>query len=274
VPAELDDGPILTENVDANTKSGKAWPRLLPQKASNWPSSRSRSPTELHKTFKPLFDPSASEEQKQKQQAVLAQPLVCSTSDSESRSSSSAAILGRRRLSVRDDDVGRASCGRHPWIRPTPLTRLQARPSIQAALELEGLNPAHDPHARRLSSRRSWFESSGTRQVSLVIFEHRDAVTGNRGGSCRTGEGAEIGVAPKVTNGCGSRRKASVPIARLIEAELAPRFKSATATVWSGTASHPDLQLVPGEATTFSVRTAHGRIGSDINASLVRRSSR
>jgi len=61
-------------------------------------------------------------------------------------------------------------------------------------------------------------------------------------------------VAPKVTNGCGSRRRPSVLHCAVIEAELAPRFKSANRDgVGPGQLLHQTCRLVARRSDNFSL---------------------
>lgn len=79
VPAlELDDGDLLTENVAILQYLASLEPDLLPQSGkAKWHAIETLAfvSTELHKAFKPLFDPTSSEELKQKAKELVAQRL-------------------------------------------------------------------------------------------------------------------------------------------------------------------------------------------------------
>jgi glutathione S-transferase len=79
VPAlELDDGDLLTENVAILQYLASLTPELLPQAGkAKWHAIETLAfvSTELHKAFKPLFDPTSSEEAKQKAKDLVAQRL-------------------------------------------------------------------------------------------------------------------------------------------------------------------------------------------------------
>ncbi|HYP75359.1 MAG TPA: glutathione transferase GstA [Polyangiaceae bacterium] len=76
VPAlELDDGDVLTENVAILQYLASLKPELLPQSGkAKWHAIETLAfvSTELHKAFKPLFDPTSSEELKQKAKDLVA----------------------------------------------------------------------------------------------------------------------------------------------------------------------------------------------------------
>ena len=79
VPAlELDDGDLLTENVAILQYLASLRPELLPQAGkAKWHAIETLAfvSTEVHKAFKPLFDPTSSDELKQKAKGVIAQRL-------------------------------------------------------------------------------------------------------------------------------------------------------------------------------------------------------
>jgi glutathione S-transferase len=79
VPAlELDDGDLLTENIAILQYLASLKPELLPQSGkAKWHAIETLAfvSTELHKAFKPLFDPTSSEEAKQKAKDLVAQRL-------------------------------------------------------------------------------------------------------------------------------------------------------------------------------------------------------
>lgn len=79
VPAlELDDGDLLTENIAILQYLASLSPELLPQAGiPKWHAIEALAfvSTELHKAFKPTFDPSSSDETKQKAKDLVAQRL-------------------------------------------------------------------------------------------------------------------------------------------------------------------------------------------------------
>jgi glutathione S-transferase len=79
VPAlEFDDGDLLTENVAILQYLASLVPDLLPQTGkSKWHAIETLAfvSTELHKAFKPLFDPTSSAEVKQKAKDLVAARL-------------------------------------------------------------------------------------------------------------------------------------------------------------------------------------------------------
>lgn len=80
VPAlVLDDGDLLTENVAILQYLASLSPELLPQSGKpKWHAIETLAfvSTELHKAFKPLFDPTSSPEVKQKAKDLVAQRLL------------------------------------------------------------------------------------------------------------------------------------------------------------------------------------------------------
>ena len=80
VPAlELDDGDLLTENIAILQYLANLSPTLLPQDGKpKWHAIEALAfvSTEIHKAFKPLFDPSSSDEVKQKAKDLVAQRLT------------------------------------------------------------------------------------------------------------------------------------------------------------------------------------------------------
>jgi glutathione S-transferase len=80
VPAlEIEGGDLLTENIAILQYLASLKPELLPQSgAAKWHAIETLAfvSTELHKAFKPLFDPSSSEEVKQKAKDLVAQRLL------------------------------------------------------------------------------------------------------------------------------------------------------------------------------------------------------
>jgi len=79
VPAlEMEDGDLLTENVAILQYLSSFKPELLPQTGKEkWHAIESLAfvSTELHKAFKPLFDPSSTDQVKQKAKDLVAQRL-------------------------------------------------------------------------------------------------------------------------------------------------------------------------------------------------------
>jgi glutathione S-transferase len=79
VPAlELEDGDVLTENIAILQYLASLAPELLPQSGKpKWHAIEALAfvSTELHKSFKPLFDPSSTDEVKQKAKDLIAQRL-------------------------------------------------------------------------------------------------------------------------------------------------------------------------------------------------------
>ena len=79
VPAlELDDGDLLTENIAILQYLASESTELLPQSGkAKWHAIEALAfvSTELHKAFKPLFDPTSPDEVKQKAKDLVAQRL-------------------------------------------------------------------------------------------------------------------------------------------------------------------------------------------------------
>jgi glutathione S-transferase len=147
VPAlVLDDGQLLTENVAILQYLASLVPRLLPQEGmAKWRGIEwlAYVSTELHKAYKPLFDPSASEEQKKKAKDTVARRLTLL----EERLSNAEFVVG--------DDFSVVDAYLFVMLRwaqqqgipvPSALTRyaerLSSRPSVRAALVGEGLSAA------------------------------------------------------------------------------------------------------------------------------------
>jgi glutathione S-transferase len=144
VPAlQFDTGELLTENIAILQYLASLEPRLLPQEGmAKWHAIETLAfvSTELHKAFKPFFDPSSGDEQKRKAKALIEQRLG----------------LLEERLGTRDFIVGssftvvdaylfvmlRWAKGQGVTVPPS-LTRyastLSKRSSVVAALALEGL---------------------------------------------------------------------------------------------------------------------------------------
>ena len=144
VPAlMLDDGDLLTENVAILLYLASMKPGLLPQEGmAKWHAIETLAfvSTELHKSFKPLFDPSAPDALKQTAKETLAQ-----------RFGLFAKQLGDRELIVGDafTVVDAYAFVMLRWAEkyevtiPPKLTeyaaRLKTRASVRAALANEGL---------------------------------------------------------------------------------------------------------------------------------------
>ena len=142
VPAlVLDDGDLLTENVAILQYLASLSPALLPESGKpKWHAIEALAfvSTELHKAFKPLFDPTSPDELKQKARDLVAQRL-----------SLLVPRLGERSFIVGDQFtvVDAYLFVMLTWARkqgvsvPAPLERyaesLSQRASVKAALELE-----------------------------------------------------------------------------------------------------------------------------------------
>lgn len=142
VPAlELEDGDLLTENVAILQYLASLSPELLPQSGRpKWHAIETLAfvSTEIHKGFKPLFDPTSTEEAKQKAKSLLAQ-----------RFSLLVPRLGQRQFIVGDGFtvVDAYLFVMLTWARkqgvsvPIELERyadaLSARASVKEALEME-----------------------------------------------------------------------------------------------------------------------------------------
>ncbi|MES1174528.1 MAG: glutathione transferase GstA [Myxococcales bacterium] len=142
VPAlELDDGDLLTENVAILQYLASLTPELLPQAGKpKWHAIETLAfvSTELHKAFKPLFDPTSSDEVQQKAKDLVAQRLQLLVPR-----------LGQRQFIVGDQFtvVDAYLFVMLTWARkqgvsvPPELLRyadaLAERPSVKQALEVE-----------------------------------------------------------------------------------------------------------------------------------------
>ena len=76
---EFDDGDLLTENVAILQYLASLAPELLPQSGkAKWHAIETLAfvSTELHKAFKPFFDPASSDEMKQKAKDLVGQRLA------------------------------------------------------------------------------------------------------------------------------------------------------------------------------------------------------
>ncbi len=145
VPAlQLDDGDVLTENVAILSYLASLTPRFMPQDGmAKWHALETLAfvSTELHKSFKPIFNPAASEEQKTAAKALVAQRLGLLEQG-----------LAERDFIVGDDFtvvdaylfVMLLWAQKHGVSVPPSLTRyadtLRKRPSVSAALKMEGLS--------------------------------------------------------------------------------------------------------------------------------------
>jgi glutathione S-transferase len=144
VPAlQLDDGDVLTENVAILQYLASLAPNLLSQDGmAKWHAIEMLAfvSTELHKSFKPLFDPSASDESKKKARDLVAQRLGLV----ETKLGDRKFIVGTE-FSVIDAYlfVMLMWSQKNAVAVPSALTRyaanLKERPSLQAALKMEGL---------------------------------------------------------------------------------------------------------------------------------------
>jgi glutathione S-transferase len=142
VPAlELDDGDVLTENIAVLQYLASLKPELLPQSGkAKWHAIEQLAfvSTELHKAFKPLFDPTSPEEVKQKAKALVTQRLQVLVP-----------ALGQRKFIVGDQFtvVDAYLFVMLTWARkqglsvPAELERyadaLHERPSVKEALAME-----------------------------------------------------------------------------------------------------------------------------------------
>lgn len=145
VPAlQLDDGDVLTENVAVLQYLASLEPRLLPSAGmAKWHALESLAfvSTEIHKAFKPLFDPTASDEVKTKAKEQIAKRLE----------------HAEKMLGGRDYIVGDAFtvvdaylfvmlmwCEKQGIKVPASLARyaskMRERPSVKESLKLEGLS--------------------------------------------------------------------------------------------------------------------------------------
>lgn len=144
VPAlQLDDGDVLTENIAVLQYLGSLEPRLLPTSGkAKWHAIESLGfvSTEIHKAFKPLFDPTSSDDAKQKAKEQVAKRL-----------STAEKMLGDRQFIVGDEFtvvdaylfVMLMWCEKQGINVPPALksyaARMQERSSVKEALALEGL---------------------------------------------------------------------------------------------------------------------------------------
>jgi glutathione S-transferase len=142
VPAlELEDGDLLTENIAILQYLASLSPELLPQSGrAKWHAIETLAfvSTELHKAFKPFFDPTSTEAAKQKAKALV-----------EQRLSLLVPRLGERSFIVGDEFtvVDAYLFVMLTWARkqginvPAPLGRyaeaLSARASVKEALAME-----------------------------------------------------------------------------------------------------------------------------------------
>lgn len=152
VPAlVLDDGEIVTENIAVLDWIADQFPRLRPEGALG----RTRLiemltfiSTEIHRAFKPMWHP-ASEEEKQKARDTIASLLQFAATQKQGDY-----LFG--------DQMSVADCYLFVMLRwaekfgiavPEPLLRLQwrmeARPSVQAAIAQEGLFLRSQPPAKQ-----------------------------------------------------------------------------------------------------------------------------
>jgi glutathione S-transferase len=145
VPAlQLDDGEVLTENVAVLQYLASLEPRLLPATGmAKWHGIEALAfvSTEIHKAFKPLFDPSAADDVKSKAKEQIAKRL-----------GNAEKIMGGRDFIVGDAFtvvdaylfVMLMWSDKQGVTIPSALkhyaSRLRERPSVKEALSLEGLD--------------------------------------------------------------------------------------------------------------------------------------
>lgn len=144
VPAlRLDDGDVLTENIAVLQYLASLEPRLLPANGkAHWHAIEMLGfvSTELHKAFKPLFDPSASADAKQKAKEHIGKRLA----DAEK-------MLGSRDFIVGDEFTvvdaylfvilmwGEKQGVEIPATLRAYADRMRERGSVKEALAMEGI---------------------------------------------------------------------------------------------------------------------------------------
>lgn len=145
VPAlALDDGDVLTENVAVLPYLASLAPRLMPESGmAKWHAVERLGfvSTEVHKAFKPLFDPSTSDDAKSKAKEQIAKRL----GDAEK-------MLGGRQFMVGDSFTvvdaylfvmlmwSEKQGVKIPASLQSYASRLRERESVKEALDFEGLN--------------------------------------------------------------------------------------------------------------------------------------
>lgn len=147
VPAlQLDDGDVLTENVAVLQYLASLAPELMPREGmAKWHAIEALAfvSTELHKSFKPLFDPGAPDDQKSKARQLIAQRL-----DLMARTVGDRDFVAGGNFTVIDAYlfVMLMWSEKNGVTIPPSLVRYAAtmkrRPSVQAALTMEGLTAA------------------------------------------------------------------------------------------------------------------------------------
>jgi glutathione S-transferase len=143
VPAlELDDGQILTENIAVLLYIAHSAGQLLPRDFAKWRVVEMLAfiSTEIHKNFKPLFDPGADDEGKAKAREIIAQRMGLI----ESQLGGRAYIVGDE-LTVADCYlfVMLIWCRRNDIALPAALKdychRIDRLPAVIEAMSKEGL---------------------------------------------------------------------------------------------------------------------------------------
>jgi glutathione S-transferase len=144
VPAlQLDNGDVLTENIAILSMIAENFPALI----APGPFGRSRLletlayiSTEIHKSFKPLFDPDATEAEKNKASKLIATKLAFISTQLQGP------YLFGEKATVADAYlfVMLMWATKNGISVPDPLVefskRMRSRPTVQAALRHEGLN--------------------------------------------------------------------------------------------------------------------------------------
>lgn len=146
VPAlRLDDGELLTENIAILLYLASLCPELLPQDGmAKWHAIEMLAfvSTELHKSFKPLFDQAAAEEAKSKAKETLAQRFELAAKQLGDRS-----FITGDRFTVVDAYLLVMLMWAEKMAVPLPknltayAAKLKTRESVRAAFRTEGLTP-------------------------------------------------------------------------------------------------------------------------------------
>ena len=144
VPAlELDDGQILTENIAVLLYIADRSGKLLPSDFAKWRVIETTAfiSTEIHKNFKPLFDPSAADDARAKAKDIIAQRMALIENQLGGRDY----IVGDE-LSIADCYlfVMLIWCRRHDIKLPAGLIdychRIDRLPAVAEAMTKEGLH--------------------------------------------------------------------------------------------------------------------------------------
>jgi glutathione S-transferase len=144
VPAlELDDGQVLTENIAVLLYIAHSSGKLLPRDFAKWRVVEMAAfiSTEIHKNFKPLFDPSAEDEAKRKAKEIIGQRMSFIDGQLGGRDY----IVGDE-LSIADCYlfVMLLWCRRHDITLPAGLLdychRISLLPAVIKAMTKEGLH--------------------------------------------------------------------------------------------------------------------------------------